>query len=74
MSAPRAVIFNCAGPVLTADERAFFRDADPLGFILFGRNIETPQQVHRLVEQLRSSVTRAEIGRASCRERVSYHV
>jgi len=60
VSAPRAVIFNCAGPVLTADERAFFRDADPLGFILFGRNIETPQQVHRLVEQLRSSVTRAE--------------
>ena len=42
MPAPRAVIFNCAGPQLTADERAFFRDADPLGFILFGRNIETP--------------------------------
>ena len=27
-------------PDLTADERAFFRDADPLGFILFARNVE----------------------------------
>ena len=37
---PSAVIFGCAGPDLSADERAFFRDADPLGFILFARNIE----------------------------------
>jgi len=60
MSAPRAVIFNCAGPVLTADERAFFRDADPLGFILFARNVDTPERTRRLVEELRSSVARAD--------------
>jgi beta-N-acetylhexosaminidase len=60
MSAPRAVIFNCAGPDLAADERAFFRDADPLGFILFGRNIDTPERTRRLVEELRSSVARAD--------------
>ena len=42
MSRPRAVILGCAGPDLTPDERAFFRDADPLGFILFARNIDTP--------------------------------
>jgi beta-N-acetylhexosaminidase len=54
------VILNCAGPVLSADERAFFRDVDPLGFILFGRNIETPEQARRLVDDLRSSVARAE--------------
>ena len=60
MTAPRAVIFGCAGPDLTADERAFFREADPLGFILFARNVDTPERTHRLVEELRSSVARAE--------------
>ena len=56
----KAVIFGCAGTTLGADERAFFRDADPLGFILFARNIETPGQARRLTDDLRSSVARAE--------------
>jgi beta-N-acetylhexosaminidase len=56
----RAVIFGCAGPDLSADERAFFRDADPLGFILFARNVDTPERTRRLVEELRSSVARAD--------------
>src|SRR6185503_465946 len=45
---------------LTADERAFFRDVDPLGFILFARNVGTPDQARRLAEDLRSCVARAE--------------
>jgi beta-N-acetylhexosaminidase len=57
---PRAAIFGCTGPDLTADERAFFRDADPLGFILFARNVDTPERTRRLVDDLRSSVARAE--------------
>jgi beta-N-acetylhexosaminidase len=60
MAAPRAVIFGCAGPDLAADERAFFRDADPLGFILFARNVDTPERTRRLVDDLRASVMRAE--------------
>ncbi|WP_296386902.1 beta-N-acetylhexosaminidase [Reyranella sp.] len=56
----KAAIFGCAGMVLSAEERAFFRDADPLGFILFARNVETPEQARRLTEDLRSSVARAE--------------
>jgi beta-N-acetylhexosaminidase len=56
----KAVIFGCAGTVLTAEERAFFRDADPLGFILFARNIDTPDQTLRLTDELRSCVARAE--------------
>jgi beta-N-acetylhexosaminidase len=56
----KAAIFGCAGTVLSAHERAFFRDADPLGFILFARNVETPEQARRLTEDLRSSVARAE--------------
>jgi len=56
----KAAIFGCDGTALSADERAFFRDADALGFILFARNIETPEQALRLTEELRSCVARAE--------------
>jgi beta-N-acetylhexosaminidase len=56
----KAAIFGCAGTALSAEERAFFRDADPLGFILFARNVETPEQTRRLTEELRSCVARAE--------------
>ena len=60
MSRPRGAILGCAGPDLTADERAFFRDADPLGFILFARNVDSPERTRRLVDDLRSSVARAD--------------
>lgn len=46
-------IFGCSGPQLTADERAFFRDADPAGYILFGRNCEGPAQLRALTDELR---------------------
>ena len=39
-----AVIFGCAGPRLEAEEAAFFRETQPLGFILFARNIVDPDQ------------------------------
>ena len=60
LSAPSAVIFGCAGTALGADERAFFRDADPLGFILFQRNCTDPGQVRALVAELRQSVGRGD--------------
>ncbi len=53
-----AAIFGLLGPVLSQEERAFFRDSDPFGFILFARNIENPQQVQRLTADLRESVGR----------------
>lgn len=46
-------IFGCSGPVLTEDERAFFRDADPVGYILFGRNCIDREQVRALTDSLR---------------------
>lgn len=60
MAAPRAVVLGLAGPILAPDERDFFRDADPLGFILFARNVETPVQVRALVDGLRAAVGRAD--------------
>jgi beta-N-acetylhexosaminidase len=53
-----AVIFGCAGPRLLAEERVFFRDADPFGFIVFARNIEDPAQLRRLTSDLREAVGR----------------
>ena len=50
-----AAIFGCEGPGLGAEERAFFRDVRPWGFILFARNCETPAQVKRLVGELREA-------------------
>ncbi|MFN3863004.1 MAG: beta-N-acetylhexosaminidase [Erythrobacter sp.] len=47
-------IFGLGGPHLTADERAFFREADPAGYILFGRNCLDPQQLRALTDDLRS--------------------
>ncbi len=58
--APLAAIFGCAETTLTAEERRFFRDADPLGFILFHRNCRDPAAVERLVRDLRETVGRAD--------------
>lgn len=49
----QAAIYGFAGPALTDDERRFFRDADPAGYILFRRNCETPEQLTRLTDSLR---------------------
>ena len=55
-----SAIFGCSGVALTEAERAFFKDADPWGFILFKRNCADPRQVRDLVEELRASVGRAD--------------
>lgn len=47
-------IFGLSGLRLTADERAFFRDSDPAGYILFGRNIEDRDQLRALTDELRA--------------------
>jgi beta-N-acetylhexosaminidase len=55
-----AAILGCSGPELTAEEKAFFRRVRPWGFILFGRNVGSPDQVRRLVGALRETVGRAD--------------
>lgn len=53
-----ATILGCLGPTLSTDEAAFFRDANPWGFILFGRNVQDPAQLRRLTSDLRQTVGR----------------
>ncbi len=55
-----ALICGVSGPALTGSERAFLRDADPWGLILFRRNIETPAQVQALAAAFRDAVGRAD--------------
>ena len=57
---PLAVLFCCAGTSLAPDERTLFERADPLGFILFRRNCDTPDQIRALVQGLRQCVGRAD--------------
>ena len=64
MSHSATILGGIAGTDLTTAERDFFREADPWGFILFGRNVESPDQLRRLTAQLREAVGRDEIGRA----------
>ncbi len=56
----RAFIVGVSGTVLTAEERAFIRSTRPWGFILFKRNIESPQQASALVTELREVAEFAE--------------
>ncbi len=55
-----ACILGCAGPELSRNERDFFREVKPWGFILFKRNLETPDQVRKLTDALRDTVDRAD--------------
>ena len=57
----QAAIYGFEGLELTADERAFFRDADPAGFILFRRNCDNPAQLLRLTESLRELSGRGDV-------------
>lgn len=57
---PSAVVFGCGGLRLDDFERNFFRDINPLGFILFARNIDNPGQVAALIDELRESIGGAE--------------
>ena len=57
----RAAIYGFAGTELTADERAFFRDADAAGYIIFRRNCEDQAQLLRLTDELRDISGRGDV-------------
>jgi beta-N-acetylhexosaminidase len=53
-----AAIYGCSGHALTEDERAFFRDVQPWGFIVFKRNVSDPEQLATLTAEMREAVGR----------------
>ncbi|SMG05755.1 beta-N-acetylhexosaminidase [Paracoccus sp. J56] len=52
------ILGGIAGPDLSRAERDFFRAANPWGFILFARNVDTPDRLRRLTADLREAVGR----------------
>jgi beta-N-acetylhexosaminidase len=56
--AVQALILGCAGMALSADERAFFKEVQPWGLILFKRNISDHERVRALIEEFRDAVGR----------------
>lgn len=60
MTNPAAIIYGCEGLSLTADEIKLFKTVNPWGFILFKRNIDTPEQVAALTASFRDIVGRAD--------------
>ena len=57
---PKALIIDVAGLSLTPQERTFLREADPWGFILFKRNVGTPDRLRALIDSMREAVGRAD--------------
>ena len=53
-----ATILDADGHRLTSEEKAFFRDVNPFGFILFARNIDSADQVRALCVDFREAVGR----------------
>ncbi len=54
-------IFGIQGQSLTASERDFFKDSQPFGFILFGRNVAHRDQLRALTDDLRSLTGRNQL-------------
>ena len=46
-------IFGLEGLAMTPSEHDFFKSAAPMGYILFGRNVENRDQLRRLTDELR---------------------
>lgn len=54
-------IFGLSGPAITPDERAFFRAANPAGYILFAPNVEDRDQMRALTDDLRGLHGRGDV-------------
>ncbi len=52
----KSVIFGLEGLELKQSEKDFFKKVQPLGFILFARNIKDPTQLKNLVSELKKCV------------------
>ncbi len=55
---PLAAIFDCEGPRASAEEKAFFKDVDPWGFIVFARHCASADELRAHCDELRACVGR----------------
>ncbi len=53
-----AAIFDCEGPRASVEEKAFFKDVDPWGFIVFARHCASADELRAHCDELRACVGR----------------
>lgn len=58
MTQSTRIIFGCSGLELTPSEKHLFKQIKPWGFILFARNLDSPEQVKKLVNSLKQTIER----------------
>jgi beta-N-acetylhexosaminidase len=51
-NAPTPLILGCSGTTLLPEEKAYMQATPPAGFLLFSRNIESPEQTRELCAEL----------------------
>ncbi|MEI6729961.1 MAG: beta-N-acetylhexosaminidase [Pseudomonadota bacterium] len=61
MKSVKSAILGIAGLELNDEEKQFFAATNPLGFILFARNCDNPEQVKKLTDSLREVVGRKDV-------------
>ncbi len=54
MKNPDGIIFSVSGLNLSNEEKSFFRETNPLGFVLFKRNFKNVKQLEDLINQLKN--------------------
>ncbi len=57
----KPVIFGLSGLILTEDEKRLFRDVEPAGYIIFGRNVADRPQLRALTDSLRALHGRGDV-------------
>ena len=50
-----AIILSCFGYELTSNEKNFFKDIYPFGFVLFKRNFKNKKQIKQLIQNLKKA-------------------
>lgn len=55
----KPLILGCSTTTLTDEEKDFFKKHQPYGFIIFSRNIDNPEQLRKLNQELKDSVDHA---------------
>ena len=56
MDSPDGIILSVSSFKLTIEERSFFMDTNPLGFVLFKRNFKNLIQLKKLISELKKLV------------------
>ncbi len=52
----QSVVYGCDGLTLSDWEKSFFAEQNPFGFIVFKRNVESPEQLRSLCQEFRNCV------------------